>query len=135
MRGNVVAGAERVGIRTAGQSCSSPSVVQWENNIVHSTPVGVAISLSFYERYGVPLKGGTRPCTLITGFKIWRCSHMGLYLNVSNPVILFVFVVILIIVALFAIVVVVFVLRESHINIVSFLLRHQQQTSRLSIIS
>ena len=94
MSGNVVAGAERVGIRTSGQSCSAPSVVHWSNNVVHSSLIGVAISPSFWQRYGVPLKGGTKPCTLINGFTIWRSSHEGIYLNVSEPVVVVVVVVV-----------------------------------------
>lgn len=69
--GNVVAGSERTGIRTDGQSCDllqlDPSALFSENE-VHSCLIGV-----------MALQDGIKPCSVLSGFTTWRNWYFGTY--------------------------------------------------------
>lgn len=73
LRGNVVAGCERVGYHLPGQQCGVNSSDVWADNEAHSCLLGVAL-------FSVdPVVNST--CVRFSGFQVWRNRDWGLYIN------------------------------------------------------
>ena len=71
--GNVVAGSERAGFRTDGNSCDKlemSSAELFAMNEAHSCLIGVMV-----------LGDGIKPCSVLNGFKSWKSWYFGMYLQ------------------------------------------------------
>ncbi|XP_070370876.1 fibrocystin isoform X2 [Equus asinus] len=75
LRGNVVAGSERLGFHIRGHRCSSPEAL-WSDNVAHSSLHG----LHFYQESGLD------NCTGISGFLAFKNFDYGAMLHVENSV-------------------------------------------------
>ncbi|KAM7135910.1 fibrocystin isoform 3-T3 [Molossus nigricans] len=75
LRGNVVAGSERLGFHIRGQRCSSPEAL-WSDNVAHSSLHG----LHLYKESGLD------NCTSISGFLAFKNFDYGAMLHVENSV-------------------------------------------------
>ena len=64
---NHVAGAARTGFHIKGDACDEPSLSA--NNVAHSVLIGVML---------LPPDGIT-PCTLISGFTVYKAFDFGIY--------------------------------------------------------
>ncbi|CAJ0921017.1 unnamed protein product, partial [Ranitomeya imitator] len=77
LQNNVVSGFERAGYRIDGEVCQSitdPSL-QWFNNEAHGGLYGI-----YMNQDGLP------DCSLIRGFKLWKCWDYGIYFQVTSSV-------------------------------------------------
>ncbi|XP_014638035.1 PREDICTED: fibrocystin [Ceratotherium simum simum] len=75
LRGNVVAGSERLGFHIRGHRCSSPEAL-WSANVAHSSLHG----LHLYKESGLD------NCTGISGFLAFKNFDYGAMLHVENSV-------------------------------------------------
>lgn len=75
LRGNVVAGSERLGFHIRGQRCS-PLEALWSDNVAHSSLHG----LHLYK------ESGLGNCTRISGFLAFKNFDYGAMLHVENSV-------------------------------------------------
>ncbi|XP_056378576.1 fibrocystin-L-like isoform X2 [Hyla sarda] len=77
LQNNIVTGFERAGYRIDGESClnvTNPSQ-RWLNNEAYGGLYGI-----FMNEYGLP------DCTLIRGFKLWKCWDYGIYVQIVSSV-------------------------------------------------
>ncbi|XP_075681934.1 fibrocystin-L [Rhinoderma darwinii] len=77
LQDNVVAGFERAGYRIDGESCqnvTNPSQ-QWFNNEAYGGLYGIYMN-----------EDGLQDCSLIRGFKLWRCWDYGIYIQIISSV-------------------------------------------------
>nr|XP_009292515.1 fibrocystin-L isoform X2 [Danio rerio] len=79
LKGNIVAGYERVGFRIDGEPCPgfSESEAQWSQNEAHGGLYGL-----YMNRDGLP------GCSQIQGFTVWRSFDFGIYVQVSMNVLI-----------------------------------------------
>ncbi|NP_001123871.1 PKHD1 like 1, tandem duplicate 2 isoform 1 precursor [Danio rerio] len=76
LKGNIVAGYERVGFRIDGEPCPE-SEAQWSQNEAHGGLYGL-----YMNRDGLP------GCSQIQGFTVWRSFDFGIYVQVSMNVLI-----------------------------------------------
>ncbi|XP_040289774.1 fibrocystin-L-like [Bufo bufo] len=77
LQDNVVAGFERAGYRIDGEYCQNvadPSM-RWSNNEAYGGLYGI-----FMNQDGLP------DCSLIRGFKLWKCWDYGIYIQITSSV-------------------------------------------------
>ncbi|XP_073535878.1 fibrocystin-L [Phyllobates terribilis] len=77
LQNNVVSGFERAGYRIDGEVCQNvtdPSL-QWFNNEAYGGLHGI-----YMNQDGLP------DCSLIRGFKLWKCWDYGIYFQVTSSV-------------------------------------------------
>ncbi|KAM4026998.1 fibrocystin-L isoform 2-T2 [Anomaloglossus baeobatrachus] len=77
LQNNVVTGFERAGYRIDGEVCQNvtdPSL-QWYNNEAYGGLYGIYMN-----------EDGLSDCSLIRGFKLWKCWDYGIYFQVTSSV-------------------------------------------------
>jgi hypothetical protein len=84
LEGNMVAGAERVGILLKGDLCEGSSLgAQYKHSILNNTVYSSLAGVVTFPDYGLTL-----PCIRLRNFTVFKSSHWGIYYQKSSSLIL-----------------------------------------------
>ncbi|XP_035665204.1 fibrocystin-L-like [Branchiostoma floridae] len=76
LKGNHIAGAERVGIHMDGEPCTDDSW-GWSDNVIHTAIHGIHIYMD-----------GVGECSRVRNFVIWKCFSYGVYFQSKDSAVL-----------------------------------------------
>lgn len=81
LQDNVMAGSERIGLKSVGERCDDASATNWRNNVVHSTLTGSMVSRAMRFKAPRVNDGHSSGCTRIRNIFIYMSKYFGMYFN------------------------------------------------------